>query len=537
MGGVSPSNLSEGYSDISPMSFASVDEYTGVDSPLINDYEYAQMANSSYFAVSDSIDPSPVSAFPWSPAVEIRRDSTFSNINSNMTSFRQQVPGFESTDLQHFTPAITADFYTSPVSSLIEHSPGFDTSEASHLSQSPSSANIKVDDADRPLLNHFMTHVAKLIFPVLNVHQQGAAVQNMIIPALASNPSYLHCALNAGALHFKCTGCIQTEQIDNDIMRHRSASTSIIRQALDQDVGHSDVLETTLAMILFSARVGRPEQSLPDIPWHQHLQAATSLARRLQLPQNMAAGTFGINNGAPIDLTLTSWIDIIGATMRGTTPAFAQQYRDFKAGNRGVGLSDLTGCEDKVMFMISETACLEARKFSGLDEVMLCQYIESLGAELGQGETPVMNIRHAVYENGVLDPHQLNTNMTALWRIAARIYLCSLVPGFPASSASMSSLVAKISAILAYIPSGPEGLDRSLVWPLLMAGFVSTPSCQFRAVFAERCFRLGPAAECGSFGLLRRVLTALWAVNDANPLQHTHWRDIMRQHNWESLLI
>ena len=92
-----------------------------------------------------------------------------------------------------------------------------------------------------------------------------------------------------------------------------------------------------------------------------------------------------------------------------------------------------------------------------------------------------------------------------------------------------------------FIPEGPDGFDRSLAWPLLMAGASATPDTPFRAMFNHRCSRLGDAAEFGSFGRIRELLTDIWAVNDASAargeFQGVHWRDVMRGKAWDFLLI
>jgi hypothetical protein len=92
-----------------------------------------------------------------------------------------------------------------------------------------------------------------------------------------------------------------------------------------------------------------------------------------------------------------------------------------------------------------------------------------------------------------------------------------------------------------YIPTGPEGFDRSLVWPLLVAGSVSLPNSTFRTMFAQRAGQLGGSSEFGSFGRVKELLSEVWRVNDNNlakgTIQSVHWRDTMRQKGWDFLLI
>jgi hypothetical protein len=60
-------------------------------------------------------------------------------------------------------------------------------------------------------------------------------------------------------------------------------------------------------------------------------------------------------------------------------------------------------------------------------------------------------------------------------------------------------------------------------------------------MFAERSALLGEAAEFGSYGRVKNLLEEVWRVNDDNlakgNTQSVHWRDMMRQKNWDFLLI
>lgn len=400
------------------------------------------------------------------------------------------------------------------------------------------SVRIEVEDCDRPLLDHFIDNVLRLIFPVLEVNQHGSARSDVILPALESNKCYLHCCLSVAAIHLKSTRLIQDEQIDSDIMRHRYATVAELCEALQRDTDHQQILEATLGMIFFQCSVGRPDDSLPDIPWHQHFQAGSSLVRKLQLPYAMEQ----INGGNPyprFNMTLTSWIDILGATMLGRSPQFADTYREKNMDHSTSGLSGLMGCDDKVMYMISEIACLDALKVTGqLDDIQLCHHITSLGEHLDTTEPAHYDLDHAISPSGAIRSKQLSTNMTAMFRVAARIYLCGLVPGASRSSDTMLGLVTRLAGVLEYIPSGPDGFDRSLVWPLLIGGSMSTPNSPFRNVFMGRIACLGEHAEFGSFGRMVRLLQEVWHQSDqAGDGQNVHWRDVMQQKGWDYLLI
>lgn len=436
-------------------------------------------------------------------------------------------------------------------------------------------AIIPVDDCDVKLLNHFFDKVSRLIFPVLEVNQHGSVKSDVILPALESNKCYLHCCLSVAAIHLKATEGVQTEQLDNDVMRHRYETVSELCKALNRDSDHLQILDATLAMIFFQCSVGRPDDCLPDIPWHQHFQAATSLVHKLDLPRIMEEmPPSGVQ--PPLNMSLTAWIDILGSTMLGKSPQFAHTYRNKHLAGTTSGLRELMGCEDRVMYLLSEIACLDAlKKENRVDDIALCTHVTALAQQLDSTESTNEALGTPYSSTGALRPRQLSKNMTAVFRIAARVYLCSLVPDYNRYQQSTITLISRLAEVLHFIPSGPEGFDRSLVWPLLICGTYSIPTSPFRRVFADRIGQLGDHAMFGSFGRMVRLLRELWRQADDTILPESttceltpisadenavenrcssddaaaiggvgvkharkvHWRDIMQQHGWDFLLI
>ncbi|KAH9825824.1 transcriptional regulatory protein pro1-like [Teratosphaeria destructans] len=452
---------------------------------------------------------------------QTRRDSTTSTFSTY-----QPPPGPDGMSGYPADSWVQQDYFESTSEAFAEEPVDFNFFEFPHGPLTPGhEAVIEVEEGDKYLLNHFIDKVQKLIFPVMEANQHGSARADVILPALESNKAYLHCCLSIAATHMKATEGLHTEQIDNDIVRHRYTAISELCEALNQDAHHSQILEATLGMIFFQCSVGRPSDALPDIPWHQHFQAAISLVNKLNLPNIVMDLAASGPAHPPFNMALTAWIDILGATMLGRTPTFADCYRELRAAGRTAGLAELMGCDDDVMFLLSEIACLDATA-DQLHEVALCKYVETLGIALSATE-PAQGA--------------LSTNMTAIFRVAARIYLCSLVPGFEPRQPSMCHLVSQFSELMNYIPDGPDGFDRSLAWPLLIAGAQSVEASPFRAMFAERCRRLGEAANFGSFGRIRQLLDEMWQSNDTNARRGVHqgvrWRDVMQQKGWDFLLI
>ncbi|KAF2842693.1 hypothetical protein M501DRAFT_925102 [Patellaria atrata CBS 101060] len=437
---------------------------------------------------------------------------------------------------------IQQDYFESRRESYAEEPLDLNFFDFPHGPWTPShQAMIQVDDCDQHLLNHFIDNVLRLIFPILEVNQHGSARTDVILPALENNKTYLHCCLSISAQHLKATQGLQGDQIDNDIMRHRYATISELCEALNRDTDHVQILEATLGMIFFQCSVGRPDDSLPDIPWHQHFQAATSLVNKLELPQNLVALNGNSHAQPPFNMTLTAWIDILGATMLGRAPAFADTYREKNMANAATGLAELMGCDDRIMYLISEIACLEALKNDGMDDVTLCTHIKLLGDQISLTEPAPGTVGVAYSGTGAIRPKQLSKNMTAVFRIAARIYLCSLVPDFDRHQPSIVNLVAMLTEQMNWIPNASDGFDRSLVWPLLIGGAVSLPDSTFRKMFSDRSALLGEASEFGSFGRIKELLKDVWQLNDdastRGERQSVHWRDAMRSKGWDFLLI
>ncbi|KAK3700125.1 DNA-binding transcriptional regulator ume6 [Vermiconidia calcicola] len=522
-------------------------------SPFSSGYDFAQISPDEYFAMPPP--PQPMIGHPQYPMfspyeidikterqifvndIPTRRDSTISTFSTYQPPpTANGVPGHPADSW------VQEEYHDSLQESFAEEPVDFNFFEFPHGSMSPNhEAVINVEDCDKYLLSHFFDKVLKLIFPILDANQHGSARTDVILPALESNNAYLHCCLSIAATHMRATQGLSGEQIDNDIVRHRYAAISELCEALGQDTNHGGILEATLGMIFFQCSVGRPDDALPDIPWHQHFQAATNLVQKLELPDMVMNLPASGNTHPPFNMTLTSWVDILGSTMLNRSPTFADTYRTLNMNNGSAGLAELMGCDDKIMFLISEVACLDVQKSDGLNELMLCKYVEILANEIGATEAPPGSVQSCFSASGAIRPKQLAVNITAVFRIAARVYLCALVPGYEPRQPSTCHLISQFSELMSYIPAGPDGFDRSLVWPLLIAGVNSVAASPFRAMFEERCQRLGDAANFGSFGRIRELLTDVWHINDTAALrgevQGVHWRDVMKQKDWDFLLI
>jgi hypothetical protein len=562
--------------------------HVSANSPLIAEYDFSRPN------LGDSRDPFasqihtpafPPGAYPpqYAPyEVDVRTErQTFVNDvplrhDSSVSTFSAMGPP----QLHNTLPTFHADDWLQEDYFKQAEPSTFDPTIVSHGYESSlpyfQTTMIPVEDQDRPLLEHFVEHVLRMIFPICEAHQQVATRTKAILSALETNKSYLHCCLSVSAIHLKTTVGLEGEQIDHDIMRHRYEAVSQLCQSLNRDTDHENILDATLAMIFFHCSVGSPDDSLPDIPWSDHFQAVSSLINRLELsaatipqPETHAV--------SPFSMSLTSWIDILGATMLGKTPQFAHTYRSKHLTGTSTGLRELMGCDDRIMYLISEIACLDSLKSEGrIDELTVCHHVSALGAQLEHTESAEHVLEHPYAANGAIRPEQLTRNMSKIFRLAARIYLCSLVPGFDRTQQSTVNLVSAITNALQFIPAGPFGFDRSLVWPFLMAASFSTPGSAFRQVLAERAAALGDISDFGAFGRMYRLVQEVWRLSDdpdqsysdpenyesqypamkqellSSPTlgpssvpanvryikkQSVHWRDIMYRNGWRYLLM
>ncbi len=455
------------------------------------------------------------------------------------------------------------------------------------------SATVPMEECDQELFEYLVSDVLRLLYPILEANQHGSVQNSIIMPALETNQAYLHSCLHAAGLHKRAnsahldgTAILSSGEIlDHAIQRHKFSCISEVVSSLNNDVQTHATLEATLGMIAMSTVVGhsaeadRPEK---DIPWHSHFQAATALVSKLNLP-SILEDMIHAGGQPPFNMTLTAWIDILGSTMQGKSPSFANTYRNKHLNGSTSGLAELMGCHDGVMYLLSEVACLDSLKVDRkLDDVSICSHITSLAQQLDATDPPNEVLQSPYSRTGALRPKQLSKNITAIFRKAARVYLCSMVPNYNRYDPAICNLIAQMADILQYIPSGPKGFDRSLVWPFLICGANCIPTSPLRRVLAERLELLGEDADHGSFGRMVRLLHEVWRQNDeiaisanvceATPVtagspggsvstpivqqvggpvaaaphqtsptttknRNVHWRDVMQQYGWDFLLI
>ncbi|KAK7570530.1 hypothetical protein V3481_019382 [Fusarium oxysporum f. sp. vasinfectum] len=136
------------------------------------------------------------------------------------------------------------------------------------------------------------------------------------------------------------------------------------------------------------------------------------------------------------------------------------------------------------------------------------------------------------------------------FRIAARIFLHGLVPGFNPRLLPSVELVEKLTTVLQHIPSGPDGFDGNVAWVYLIGGSISVLGSPIRAFFEDRLAQIGGSSKPGTMGRLATVLHEVWLQNDnlldvSTPGSTTseagqlyiHWREVMQSKGWDFLFI
>jgi hypothetical protein len=465
--------------------------------------------------------------------VETRRDSTISS------SCFQPAPGSPD-QMENW---VQKDYYERKQESFVDELVDFNFLDfASPMIDSPA---IVVEDADQYLLNYFMENIVPMIHPIRGASKVTKNSSDLVIPALQSNNAYLHCCLSIAAMHLKTSGTpVDEAKLSEDITNHMVVAINEICQSLGSDTNLEQVLEAALAMISLRTLVGSANDSI-EVPWDSHFGCVTEVISRLNLPVT-ALATPTVSSS----LSQAAVVDILGATMRGRTPSFANLYREKNIANASLGLSELTGCNDAIFYLISEIACLEDLKANNhMDAISLCMHINGLGTRINETERPGEVAPVALDASGnVLDHAQLTNNVTALYRIAARIYLCSLLPDFNPRAENVRQLIMAFTSIMAMVPQSAH-FDRTLTWPLLIAGSVAQADGPFHAAFNARLGNLGQEACLGALGRVADVLRELWLQNGplspvgspkvdvTDKKQSVHWRDVMKQRGWDFLLI
>lgn len=398
------------------------------------------------------------------------------------------------------------------------------------------------------LLGYFVNLLLPALLPVKELKKPWSVICALICEAIDSNKMYRHCCLSVAAKHHKKYATALDGTLDTDAVHHLSMATSTMLVELRHGTNSPQVLETILCLIIFQRVVG-DKDSKEDVVWHRHFEAVICLAQRLELLGSSPDTTLGIWR-TPFNRALVAWIDILGATIRGTAPAFAQIYREnsLMHRSRSLGLKDVMGCNDIIMYYISDIACLDVGKH-GMDSSAVRSQVSDLLGRISAIEENRAWAEAPSSVNGELPSSQPSNIISEAFCLAARIHVNSLLPEFSPHQLEVIELTDKLASVLERIPSGAN-FDRALTWVYLIGCATSLPGSELRLLFCERVSQLGGQPSCGSFKCLIAVLTEVWARNDElpqgvgsssetcrTPPRYTHWRHVMQAKGWDFLLI
>ncbi|OTA54876.1 hypothetical protein K449DRAFT_190346 [Hypoxylon sp. EC38] len=399
---------------------------------------------------------------------------------------------------------------------------------------------IQLTQREQPMVDHFVQFILPNIFPIQQLSRQGS-MSNLVMTGLQTNENYLHCCLMVASYHYKTTMKIESESIDANILQHHSALIRGINDLLNRQEDYEKVLQTTLGLITLQCHVGIYDSSILHIAFHEHIRSTTSVAHAMELP-GLVSNEKQPEGFDHLYISMIAWVDILGSTMKGSAPYFARIYREryLSTNNTDLGLDSLMGCDDQVMYLISEIACLDVLKRERIDDIILRRHITVLEEQLDK--TTARLSAPEIFINGSLNLRQLTCYITDAFLAAAKLYLQTLDPDFYPHRLDCMGKVERITELLHNIPPGPQGYDRSIVWVYLVCGSVSMPNSSFRPFFNDRVAQLGDAAKFGSFGGLVSVLQEIWHptldVPDFSERSlHPSWRHVMWRKGWDYLLI
>ncbi|KAK6495676.1 hypothetical protein TWF481_002724 [Arthrobotrys musiformis] len=455
------------------------------------------------------------------------------------------------------------------------------------------------------------------------------------------NKSFLHGCLSSTALHLTATNISehQRKALITEVYQHRQKSL----KSLKHQVAHSKdeteqikIAATICALISFEVFSRRTD-------WQVHVKAATDCVVLLNWRNQRPA-----HPGKWFIYSRILWLDILSSITTGTKPVFSTFYHGIlflplESRNKVNELVEMTGCEDAVLYLISEITCLENWKFEALvsqtspniemelvhrhalldqelklltitdlknrsprSECSYCNY-NSVGTSPHADEMdskgdfdddltdvdsnfdgedddgsyvdgdPSQEVNEVVdgivrrnsnytgsetsYNNHHLSPtspteadggdvfvadgtNKLIGNRSAFkkavteaFRIMAIVYLHIVAFGFNPLHPDLQSLLQEMLAVIDYIPSLYMDYERSIISPLLIVGSLARQP-QDQQIISARLKKTAHMAKYGNLGNVDKILTEIWSRDwTPDPRQPVPWRQIMKEKNWEYLMV
>ena len=247
-----------------------------------------------------------------------------------------------------------------------------------------------------------------------------------------------------------------------------------------------------------------------------------------------------------------AYFDIISAAMFGYTPKFASAYQStlFSSSPGSLGIRAFNGCDDRVLYIISEIVYLEMLK-AGITAAQLSDCAPLLNRHLqrytSDAETRIFDHTLEIgvpFANGFVPlPSDL---IVAAFRVAARIYLLSLLPDFRRRSDTVRALVEQLVHPLTLLCERDHRVCGGLTWVYIIGEAASVRGDRFRVLLEAKLLmeamlgRTGNKSsgkssgfvENGGFGDVLMKLTELWERDDDVREGMGKWRDVLKSFKW-----
>ncbi|KAJ6256777.1 hypothetical protein Dda_8644 [Drechslerella dactyloides] len=186
----------------------------------------------------------------------------------------------------------------------------------------------------------------------------------LILPMFKDNKSFLHGCLSSTALHLTATNISETQRkgLVTEVYRHRQKSLKSLKAQVANSANDEErikIAATVCALISFDVFSRRTD-------WRVHVKAATDCIVLLNWCQRRPT-----HPGQWFIYSRVLWLDILSSLTTGEKPVFSDFYRSIlflppEARSSVNGLGQMMGCEDSVLYLISEITCLEHWKFENL---------------------------------------------------------------------------------------------------------------------------------------------------------------------------
>ncbi|KAK6538674.1 hypothetical protein TWF694_010248 [Orbilia ellipsospora] len=511
---------------------------------------------------------------------------------------------------------------------------------------------------DHSLANLYLRTIFGVTYRALSDEQVFRYNDALIVPMFLNNSSFLHGCLSSTALHLTATNISETNRkaLVTEVYRHRQKSLNSLKNQIaksSDDKERIKIAATVCALISFEVFSRRTD-------WQVHVKAATDCVILLDWCNKRPT-----HPGQWFIYSRILWLDILSSLTTGVNPVFSPFFREIMflppdVRNEVNRLYEMTGCEDSVLYLISEITCLENWKFEATRSqpwpVVHAQlvnrawihdrelkalavtdlssrsprhvseqynywnynsvntspqgddmdYAESdFGKDIGDdfdddfgddfdivqdatagidglefdddlsySEDPTPEISEVVdglvRRNSsftVLDSHSAqsptspteagagdmfvadSTNkliedratfrkaVTEAFRIMARVYLRIVVHGFNPYDTECQSLLKELLAVIDFIPSLYMGYERSIISPLLIVGSCAV-NPQHQNIISTRLKKIPHMAKYGNLGNVDKILTEIWSRKwMPDPRDIMPWRQVMKEKNWEYLMV